>query len=210
MPADIGFPLTFEHVQSAPSHDLLAAIGSWIDRVNPTCLVHPHGFFVVLLDRSEARDWRFHFWPKGPRTLTSMPAMVHTHDKVVESRIIQGELHDILYDVTDVGTGGQPIYEVEYRGDKYVKSTSNILRRTASRARTSVSTARTLKAGSCYRIEAHAYHEAAVSEGAATATIVCMHSQSPGTVKVLGLDGYPERIEFHRSELSTRECIDFT
>ena len=151
MPADIGFPLTFEHVQSAPSHDLLAAIGSWIDRVNPTCLVHPHGFFVVLLDRSEARDWRFHFWPKGPRTLTSMPAMVHT-----------------------------------------------------------VSTARTLKAGSCYRIEAHAYHEAAVSEGAATATIVCMHSQSPGTVKVLGLDGYPERIEFHRSELSTRECIDFT
>lgn len=209
MPADIGFPLTLDHIRSTPSADLLVGLESWMDRTDPTCLVHPHGFFVVLLDRSEQQDWRFHIWPRGPRTLKGMPAMIHTHDKVVESCILTGELRNILYTASEVATGGQPVYEVAYLGDRYVRSTSNVLRRTAGRAMVSVCGAQTLEAGGSYRIEAHAYHEAAVPESVATATIVCMHSPVPGSVKVLGLDGYPERIAFHRTELRARDCIRF-
>src|SRR3954447_7695689 len=92
MRVDIGFPLTLEHIHSASPADLITALRSWIAWDNPTCLMHPHGFLVVLLQRSDKQDWRFHFWPKGPRKLTGMPAMIHTHDKIIESRIIKAAL----------------------------------------------------------------------------------------------------------------------
>jgi len=109
--------------------------------------------------------------------------------------------------VTEVDIGGYPIYDVGYSGDKYVKATSNVLRKTGKRAQARIDCEETLQTGACYRIEGHVYHEAIVPEDVATATIVCMHSQSPGAVKVLGLDGYPEKVEFYRSERSAQEFI---
>jgi hypothetical protein len=135
--------------------------------------------------------------------------MIHTHDKVVESRILAGCLSNVLYDVTAVTAGGQPEYEVAYVGDKYIKSTANVLQKTTSRVRAAIASTQTLEAGDCYRIESHLYHEAVVPDDAVTATIVCMHSPSPGPVRVLGLDGYPEHIVFERTERRAAECMIF-
>jgi hypothetical protein len=77
---DLGFPLTLDYVRVAPVQELHAALKTWLERENPICLMHPHGFYVVLLGRDEKEEWRFHFWPKGPRTTLGMPAFIHTHD----------------------------------------------------------------------------------------------------------------------------------
>ena len=209
MPAKISFPLTPEYVRYASASGLLAGILSWVRQADPTCLIHPHGFYVVLLQRSGSKDWRFHWWPKGPRTLIGMPAMIHTHDKVVESRILVGQLQNVTYEVTEIAAEGQPVYEVEYLGDKYVRATSNVLRKTERRAEAKVASIQELRAGDCYRIESHVYHEAVIPDETATATLVCMHSQAPGAVCVLGLDGYADRIEFQRTERRAAECTDF-
>lgn len=207
MLAKMPFPLSLEYVRSAPPAALLAGLQSWVKVSDPICLVHPHGFFVVLLNRSETEDWRFHWWPAGPRTLTGMPALIHTHDKIVESRILAGKLKNVIHHVTEVAVGGQPIYEVAYLGDKYVGATVNVLQKTAKRVQAEIGSARTLEVGDCYFIESHVYHEAVVPHDAVTATIVCMHSPSAAPVGVLGLDGYPERIEFHRTECRAAECL---
>ena len=202
----IPFPLTLDYVRSAPTSALFASLQSWVKVSDPTCLLHPHGFAVVLL-RSGFEDWRLHWWPKGPRTLTGMPGMIHTHDKIIESRILTGQIENVLYDVSAVPTGGQSVYEVAYAGNKYIRNTANVLQKTAERVQASASNIQTLKAGDCYRIENHVYHEAIVPDDAVTATIVCMHSPSPGPIKVIGLDGYPEQLEFQRIECRAVECM---
>src|SRR5262245_38086766 len=91
MYADLGFPLTLDHVRNTPVLVLLTAVKAWLGRENPICLIHPHGFYVVLLGRSENEEWRFHFWPQGPRAIVGMPAFIHTHDCHIESWILQGQ-----------------------------------------------------------------------------------------------------------------------
>lgn len=200
MHADLGFPLTLSYVRRTPAAFLLAAVKEWLERENPTCLVHPHGFYVALLGRTETEEWRFHFWPKGFRTVTGMPAYIHTHDRHVESRVLQGRITNTLYDVAAVPTGGQPLYEVSYDGDRYVSATSNFLRQTATRVQPIIRRRYTVACGETYHIERHAYHEAEVSEQLATATLVCMYRRLPGAVMVVGLDGYPETVAFVRTE----------
>jgi hypothetical protein len=129
-----------------------------------------------------------------------MPALSHTHDRHIESRVLQGQLINVLYDVAAISTGGQPLYEVGYGGDRYVSSTSNFLHRTATRVHAVVQRRDTMGCGDTYRVERHAYHEAAVPEQLATSTLVCMHGRSPGAVMVVGLDGFPETIAFRRVE----------
>ena len=101
------------------------------------------------------------------------------------------------------------MYEVAYAGNKYFRNTANVLQKTAERVRARVSNIQTLKAGDCYRIENHVYHEVIVPDDAVTATIVCMHSPSPGPIKVIGLDGYPEHLEFQRIERRAAEYMGF-
>jgi hypothetical protein len=205
MHANFGFPFSIEYIRSAPVDDLLAALKSWLVAENPTCLRHPHGFFVVLLDRTESEDLRFHLWPEGPRIVTGLPAFIHTHDRHVESRILQGELTNVVYDVTAVATGGLPLYEVGYRGDRYTQSTSNFLYRTGTRVTAKVQSRKAYRKGECYHVERHAYHEAVSSERLTTATLVWMHSRSPGPINVVGRDGYPDRIELKRAEYFAKE-----
>lgn len=200
MLADLGFPLTWDHVRTAPLPALLAAVKTWLKRENPICLMHPHGFYVALLGRTETEDWRFHFWPLGSRAITGMPAFIHTHDCHVESRVLKGQLTNILYDVAAVPSGGQPLYEVGYGGDRYASATSNFLRQTTTRVQPIIQCRDTIGCGDTYHVERHAYHEAAVPERLATVTLVCMHGRSPGAVMVVGLDGYPEAIAFRRAE----------
>lgn len=205
MRADLGFSLTLDSVRAAPANDLLAALRSWLIKTNPICLMHPHGFYVVPLDRTEKGDWRFHFWPEGQRAVVGMPAFIHTHDCHVESRILQGELTNVTYQVAAIAKDGLPLYEVGYSGDRYTKSTSNSLVKTSEQVVARASKTEALGTGQCYRVERHAYHEAVVSEGLATATLVWMHSRLSGPVKVVGCDGYPERIEFNRVDHSGLE-----
>ncbi len=200
MYADLGFPLTRDYIRTETVSILLAKVKTWLEWENPICLVHPHGFYVVLLGRNETEEWRFHFWPKGSRAIAGMPVFIHTHDRHVESRILQGQLTNILYDVAAVPTGGRPLYEVSYDGDRYASATSNVLRKTTTRVYPIAQRNETMRCGDMYHIERHAYHEATVSEQLATATLVCMHGRSPGAVMVVGLDGYPETIAFKRAE----------
>ena len=200
MYADLGFPLTWDHVRTAPVPSLLAAVKAWLKRENPICLMHPHGFYVVPLGRTETEEWRFHFWPEGSRTITGMPARIHTHDRHVESRVLQGQLTNILYDLAVVPAGGQPLYEVAYDGDRYAPATSNFLRRSTIRVQPIIRCRDTLERGDKYHVERHGYHEAVVPEQLATSTLVCMHGHSPGVVMVVGLAGYPETIAFRRAE----------
>jgi hypothetical protein len=200
MCADLGFSLTRDHVRTTPAPILLAAVKKWLERENPICLMHPHGFYVVLLGRNETEEWRFHFWPKGSRTIAGMPAFIHTHDRHIESRILQGQLTNILYDLITVPAGGQPLYQVSYDGDRYASATSNFLRQTTTRVQPIIRNRYTMGCGDMYHIERHVYHEAAVPVQLATATLVCMHGHSPGSVMVIGLNGYPETIAFRRVE----------
>ncbi len=200
MHADTGFPLTLAHVRSAPVSLLLAGVKSWLARENPVCLMHPHGFYVALLHCTEAEEWRFHMWPKGTRNVLGMPAFIHTHDRNLESRVLEGELTNILYDVREVTLGGRPLYTVEYGGDRYKSSTSNLLKRTDSRVETTIRCRETIRPGGMYCVEHHIFHEVVVPESRTTTTIVCMNRRSPGAVNVVGIDGYRAMISFARTE----------
>jgi hypothetical protein len=209
MRADTGFPMNLADVQSAPAPNLLFKLRTWLAQENSACLMHPHGFYVVLLDRTETEEWRFHLWPKGIRKTVGMPAFIHTHDRHVESRVLQGELTNILYDVRDVMTDGRPLYNVDYGGDRYAASTSNFLRKSKNRVEPVVRLRETVRQGGMYRVDRHTYHEAVVPESLTTVTLVCLHGRSPGTVNVVGLDGYPEMISFVRAEHQAQEFLEF-
>lgn len=208
MYADLDFPLTRDHVRNIPAPILLGTVRSWLERANPICLMHPHGFYVVLLSRNDTEEWRFHFWPKESRAITGMPAYIHTHDRQVDSRVLQGQLTNILYDVNTVSVGGHPLYQVSYHGDRYAAMTTNILGNTHRRAQTLIRSHHTIKCGDTYQIERHCYHESVVSQQLATSTIVCMHERSPGAIMVVGLDGYPETITFTRTERCARTLAE--
>ena len=207
MPADLSFPISIQQLHSLPPEYLLNGIRKWIEKKASTCLVHPHGFWVVLLSKSQTEEWRFHYWPKGPRVTTGMPAMIHTHDRVVESRIILGELKHIEHRLMSMQLGGRPVYEVMYYGNKYFQETSNVLRKTKYCAEVDQQIENVMKVGSSYRVEAHAYHEAIVANEIATATLVCMHSRTSGNAAVLGLEAYPDVISFRRVGLSSEEVL---
>ncbi|MEZ0000941.1 hypothetical protein [Sinorhizobium fredii] len=205
MPAELTLPLSLQYVRETPAEHLLAAVKNWLSRSNPICLVHPHGFFVVPVDRTDVGDWRFHLWPKGKRPVRGMPAFIHNHDRHVDSRILSGHLTNITYDVALVEEDGLPLYDVGYGGDRYEKSTSNFLLKTTSQVQARTLQTETVLTGQHYRVDRYAYHEAQVPEGVCTASLAWMHSKVPGPVNVVGIDGYPERIEFQRMEFAGAE-----
>lgn len=55
-----------------------------------------------------------------------------------------------------------------------------------------------------YHVERHAYHDAIVPAQIPTATVVCMHGRTLEPAMVIGLDGYPEKIDFKRAEHRAR------
>ena len=128
-----------------------------------------------------------------------MPAKIHSHNKVVESRILVGELTNVEYNLVKREYDALPIYEVGYGGNKYSRQTTNVLRKTKEQASAIVVREEALGVGSSYRVEAHTFHQAIVEENVDAATIVCMHSGVAGPAKVLGLKGYPDEIAFRRS-----------
>ena len=201
------FSITREQFDSMAPASLIERVKDWINEKDPIALQHPHGFWVVLLNKSEMEEWRLHYWPRGCRKITGMPAKIHTHDRVVESRIMFGELMNIVYSSTNVELDGWPVYEVAYFGDKYVQDTSNVLKKSGMQTKLVSKCTQILKVGNRYRIEAHLYHEAVVAKDVATATIVCMHSRVPGTAKVLGLASCPNEIVFTRIGRRARELL---
>lgn len=209
MSADLDFPFEWSRVRAESLSALRYAVKTRLMRENPTCLFHPHGFYVVLLGRTETEEWRLHFWPRGPRIVIGMPAFIHTHNCHVESRILKGKLTNILYNVSADSTGCQPLYEVDYRGDRYSAATSNRLRKTATRVHAAIQQRDTHTCGDSYSVERNAYHEAVVSDRDLTSTLVCMHGRSPGSVMVVGLDGYPQTITFTRTEYHARDFSEW-
>ena len=132
MSLERGLGFTRDLVANTDAAALLRHIREWIPAVRPACVLHPLGFCVVLLEKSDHEEWRFHVWPRGARKLTGMPAVIHTHNKVVLSKVLSGEVSNVMYAVAEVTAGGSPIYEVEYLGDKYVSKSTNVLIRYAS------------------------------------------------------------------------------
>ena len=208
MAPNFGAKWSLDYVRAEPPDRLLDSVSRWIDRVRPTALLHPHGFYVILLSRTDSAEWRFHIWPKGKRSITGLPCMVHTHDKTVESKILLGQLVNVEYSVSNVLEDGLPIYEVAYKGDKYDQTTSNQLNKTGVRVEHHEVSRLQYHEGDSYCIQAHSFHEAIVPEDISAATIVCMHSRVSGAIRVLGVDGYPETVEFHRNERSAKEIND--
>jgi hypothetical protein len=207
MTADLAAILTAQYVQTATPSALLAHIRIWIKVAQPSSLIHPHGFLVLLLQRTDREEWRFHVWPQGTRLISGMPGRIHTHDKVVDSRILKGELTNVVYSVAGASTGGLPVYEVEYPSDKYDPRATNLLKRCAARVDASAISEQFIPAGERYSVPAHVFHQAVVPENVCTCTIVRMHSPTPGSVKVIGIDGYPDTIGLQRIECSAAETL---
>ncbi len=147
-----------------------------------------------------------YIWAKGTREITGLPGRIHTHNKVVE-KILKGELSNVIYSVAEVAGGGAPVYEVEYLGDKYVSGSTNVLLRSGSRVKLRTLSDQLIRTDECYAIPSHVFHRTDVSESISVATLVCMHSAAPGNIKIIGLDGYPDRIEFQRRRCSTIEAV---
>lgn len=199
MSGKLRLPLSLNQLRLSPPTSLLEPVKTWMQASNAKCFLHPHGFWTVLLSRSETEEWRFHYWPKGPRTKTGMPAAIHNHDKVIESRVVLGELRNIEYQVENVETQGQPIYFVDYDGDKFSQKSNNILRDSGKRAVAIPLSEEIVRYGGRYRIEAHTYHEVIVAEDVITATICRMSSHVPGPVNVLGCPSFPEEVVIQRT-----------
>jgi len=209
MPGNTDLELSLEYVRDCNSGQLLSSILTWIDATKPKALRHPLGFFVVLLARVQDQEWRFHVWPKGNRVATGIMSTIHTHDKVVESKVLTGALCNILYSVSEVTEEGLPVYEVGYMGDKYQHATSTALIRTDRIFGYREKSRQKVRAGEMYRIESHEFHEAVVSTAFMTCTIVCMHSQAPGPIFVLGSKGEPKEVVFRREECSSETLKQF-
>lgn len=176
MPADFATKLTPEYVQTATPTALLADIRAWIRKAQPSSLIHPHGFLVLLLHRASGEEWRFHVWPNGMRLISGMPARIHTHSKVVDSRVLKGKLTNIVYSVAEAPAGGSPVYEVEYPSDKYDPQARNLLKRSSVRVDASVIGEQLVSAGERYTVPAQVFHQAAAPKSVCTCTIVRMHS----------------------------------
>ncbi|KRP53895.1 MULTISPECIES: hypothetical protein [Pseudomonas] len=185
---------------------------AWINQEPPKCLKHPHGFYVMLLKRSDVEQWRLHLWPNGVRQITGMPARIHLHDTHVSSRILVGTLTNIQYistPVTDGSTAGHPVYEVIYGGNRYLQQTANTLRKTQLREAVVETHRLYLQAGDTYHIPRYSLHEAEVAAEVATCTLVCMHERADGVVKLIGVDGYPEELSFVRKEHDGSIFLDY-
>jgi hypothetical protein len=200
--------LSRDLVANTEAVELLCRIRKWISATGPACLVHPLGFCVVLLQKNDDEEWRFHVWPKGARRITGMPALIHTHNKVVESKILRGEVANIIYSVAGVAKGGAPVYEVEYLGDRYALGSANVLVRSGSRVKPTAVSKQLIRVNQSYAIPAHVFHQTDVAQSMSVATLVCMHSPVPGAIQLIGLDGYPDRMAFERRRCAAIEAAD--
>ncbi|PMU25263.1 MULTISPECIES: hypothetical protein [unclassified Pseudomonas] len=211
MPSNLPF-LNREQLGTTSTSNIKEALRAWIIETKPHCLKHPHGFYVMLLNRSDDEEWRLHLWPSSHRQISGMPAGIHLHDTHVSSRILAGKLTNIQYTSTllDAGTtSGHPVYDVIYKGDRYVRRTTNTLRKTNVREAVSETERRCLRVGESYRIERYTLHEAVVDPDVATCTLVCMHDRAEGVVKLIGIDGYPDELSFVRTEHDGAIFLDY-
>ena len=207
MSDDVAARLTAEYVRTATPSALLADIRGWMQAAQRPSLIHPHGFCVLLLHRTEREEWRFHVWPQGMRLISGMPGPIHTHDKVVDSRVLKGELTNVVYSVAEAPTGGLPVYEVEYPSDKYDPQGTNLLKRSSVRVDAYVIGEQLVAVGRRYSVSAGVFHQAVIPESVCTCTIVRMHSPAPGPVKVIGIDGYPDTLGLRRVECSAADTL---
>lgn len=211
MPSNLPF-LNREHLSTTSTSSIKEALRAWIIETKPHCLKHPHGFYVMLLNRSDDEEWRLHLWPSSHRQISGMPASIHLHDTHVSSRILAGTLTNIQYAITPLGSGttsGHPVYDVIYEGDRYARRTANTLRKSSERVAVSETDRRCLGVGEPYRIERYTLHEAIVDLDVATCTLVCMHDRAEGVVKLIGVDGYPDELSFVRTEHDGAIFLDY-
>ncbi|WP_236217265.1 hypothetical protein [Pseudomonas rhodesiae] len=194
-------------IRALPPGDALAQIRATIATRHLTGLRHPHGFYVVLLHRDIREEWRLHVWPDTTRQYVGMPARVHTHDRHVDSRLLVGTLSNVTYRSQVCGEGGYPLYQVTYLGDKYYEATKNVLRKSSVRLAVEEVERMTMIAGDSYRVDRHTFHEAMVPNGQTTITLVCLHGYEPGSVGVLGIDGYSRDLVFERAIVSNEDLL---
>ena len=179
--------------------DMICRLKDWVSQSKPTCLIHPHGFFVILLRKDSHDEWRLHVWPRGTRQITGMPAFIHTHNCYVESRIFSGRLVNKLYNIDYVMDHGHPLYEVVYNGDRYNAQSGNSLIHRGVRISYVESEVTAAATGCVYHVSRNAWHEAIVPSDTMTITVARMYNRSNDPVLLVGKDGYPSEIEFRRT-----------
>lgn len=199
--------LSVRFSSACSTKEIFGEIRDLLATENPTCLRHPHGFYVALLARNSDEEWRLHVWPKGRRRITGMPAFIHTHNCRVESRVLIGTLTNVTYEAVDVSIGGAPLYEVGYSADRYLSNTTNRLERLDRRVDMRVHQSLEVNAGMTYCVERHEFHEVVVPNEQMTATLVRMTARRPGPVFVAGVDGFPALIDFKRSTVSSGDLL---
>jgi len=119
MATELPIPLSRSYISQEEPSALLDTIAAWVMRARPISTLHPYGFWVILLSRVATDEWRLHLWPKHRIAPDGMPAPIHRHDKVVDSRVLMGELENITYGVEYTATGEHPVYEARHISDKY-------------------------------------------------------------------------------------------
>lgn len=207
--ADMNAPITWDNILELNIDNLQSSVRRWLMSNSVGCLRHPHGFYIIFLGRTGNEEWRLHFWPKGSRIVTGMPAFIHTHNCHVESRILKGKVTNILYDVVVDSNGDRPLYRVDYDGDRYKSETSNKIIKTDARVNYKIKNKIRYLSGDYYRVERNEYHEALVNEDECVSTFVCMSGRTADSVMVVGVDGYPQIISFTRAECHSSDFAEW-
>ncbi len=194
-------------IAARPVSEILEWVKCAIVENSLIATVHPLGFYVVKLPSPQSEDWRFHFWEKGERQLTGIPATIHNHDCVVESLVLIGSLTNMVYEIEPDRGGNFGLFAVYYGGDRYAPETQNKLVNTKVRVGAREICRSVIAVGESYLVERFSYHEAVVPEGQYTATLVRMFARVPGSVHVLGDPGGASDVEFNRPRIENYDLV---
>jgi hypothetical protein len=158
-------------------------------------LWHPLGFASCVLGTSDLGvKFRVHYWPPYERRTKNPDWPIHTHSYDLSSLVLQGQIEDIQYEVSEEGEDF--LYAVSYSGeDSEIKKTSRRVRVISQSSFERIS-------GDQYSVDRGVFHQSKVKFDKEAITFVALSNWSNEAPLVLGENGdqkYPyERIDFDR------------
>jgi hypothetical protein len=141
---------------------------------------HPLGFFwIALTDRAAQRALRLHLWPEGP-AIQNPDFLIHDHTFSFKSVVLQGEIRNDEYAVTESESGEKQLFRVEY------DQTSSLLVPSGVRVNCQLVHSASCKAGEFYSLPATTYHATRLASGEFAATLVLTRADPGKTAHVIG------------------------
>jgi hypothetical protein len=169
----------------------------WASMV-PSAVVsrHPYGFLVIKLDATiRGGQVRFNVWLKRDRSGQDPSWPIHSHEIAMTSRVIRGSLRNIVWPEPRFGFG-EPLYLVSYG------PTSSTLQKSDVRISAGRKNSETVAQGTQYEVAKGVFHATEVPNNRECVTLCIFHAEEVGIGTVLGREGYAERIEFQRFEVT--------